>query len=97
MASNPDPIDKAIRDLWDRRVFLHGEKELVIACLIRTSDWRPLRANWWQGKEVCVIGADLDGNFFLRHSDGTVRYWDHKEQTDQVLASSVRDFLQSLA
>jgi len=34
-------------------------------------------AHWWRGKEVCIIGADLEGNFLLRHCDGTVRYWDH--------------------
>jgi hypothetical protein len=41
---------------------------------------------------VCVIGADLEGNFFLRHCDGTVRLWNHKAQADTVIAPSVRDF-----
>lgn len=66
---------------------------MTIACLIRTADWRPLTAPWWQGKEACIIGADLDGNFFLRHCDGSVRYWDHRLQADTVVAPSVRVFV----
>ena len=92
----PDPIETAIRRLWLRRTFWHGERKIVVAFLIRTPDWRPLTADWWQGKEVSIIGADLDGNFFLRHCDGTVRHWDHRLQTDTVIAPSVRDFVQRI-
>jgi len=91
-----DPIDRAIRNLWLRSKFLHGERHIVIACLIRTSDWRPLKAPWWRGKEVCIIGADLTGNFLLCHCDGTVRYWDHRLQHDAVLAPSVQEFVSKL-
>jgi hypothetical protein len=55
-----------------------------------------LKADWWRGKEVCIIGADLGGNFLLRHCDGTVRYWDHARQADEVLALSVRSFVAGL-
>jgi hypothetical protein len=41
-------------------------------------------------------GADLSGNFFLRHCDGSVRYWDHQAQADTAIAPSVRDFLGKL-
>jgi len=93
MPEQADPMDKAIRQLGYRRVFRHSDREIEIACLVRTPDWRPLNASWWSGKEVCVIGADLLGNFFLRHCDGTVRYWDHGTQSDVVLARSVNDFV----
>ena len=92
----PDPIDKAIKYLHPRRTFKHGQAHLIVACLIRTKDWRPLKAPWWLGKEVCIIGADLDGNFFLCHCDGSVRYWNHATQTDEVIAASVRLFVAQL-
>ena len=85
-------VDKAIRRLWERRTFPFGDRKLEIACLIREGDWRPLKAPWWRKKEACIIGADLSGNFFLRHCDGSVRYWDHKAQDDTIIASSVREF-----
>jgi hypothetical protein len=93
----PDPLEAAIRRFWSRHTFWHGERKITVACLIRHEDWRPLKADWWHGKEVCIIGADIDGNFFLRHCDGTVRYWDHQIQTDEVIAPSVRDFVARLA
>ena len=91
-----DPIEKAIQWLGFRRTFLHGERKILVGCLVRTPDWRPLRADWWRGKEVCIIGADLDGNFFLRHCDGTVHLWEHQLQRDTVLAPSVRDFVERI-
>ncbi len=92
----PNPMDSAIRRLWPRHTFWHGERKIIIACLIREADWRPLDAPWWRGKEVCIIGADLDGNFLLRHCDGTVRHWDHRLKTDVVIAPSIRDFVANL-
>ena len=93
MEDQPDPVDKAIRNLWQRSVFQRGGRKIVVACLIREPDWRPLKAQWWRGKEACIIGVDLSGNFLLRHCDGSVRYWDHQSQTDVVLAPSVRAFV----
>ena len=93
---SPDATDKAIAELWPRNTFIFGERKLVVACLIRERDWRPLTAPWWRGKEACIIGADLEGNFFLRHCDGSVRFWDHKAQADTVIAPSVREFCRRL-
>lgn len=92
----PDPIEQARVRLWPHGTFRHGERAITIAFLIRSADWRPLAAPWWRGKEACIIGADLDGNFFLRHCDGTVRYWDHRLQFETVVASSVREFVASI-
>ena len=92
----PDPIDRAIRNLWSRRKFRHGHEYIVVEFLLRTEDWRPLRAVWWHGKDVCIIGADASGNFLLRHCDGTVRYWSHRLQADAIIAPSVRAFVAGL-
>jgi hypothetical protein len=95
--SNPlDPIDRAIRHLSLRRRVWVGEREVEVALLVRTQDWRPVKAAWWRGKEASVIGADLQGNFFLRHCDGWVRYWDHALGTDTIIAPSVREFVSNL-
>ena len=96
MRSSADPLDKAIRNIGVRNTIRYGERTLIVACLIREMDWRPLKAPWWRQKEASIIGVDLDGNFFLRHCDGSVRYWDHKMQSDSVLASSIQDFLRQL-
>ena len=96
MNKQSSPMDKAIEKLWERRTFSLNERLIVVACLIREYDWRPLKAEWWRGKEACIIGADLSGNFLLRHCDGTVRIWEHELQSDRVLAPSIRDFLKQL-
>lgn len=96
MKNLPDPTDKAIRLLYMRRTFPFEDRNLTVACLIREADRRPLRAPWWRKKDVSIIGVDLDGNFFLRHCDGGVRYWDHKTQTDTIIAKSVREFFNKL-
>ena len=97
MSSSAEHMDRAIRNLWVRRSIRNGERILTVACLIREADWRPLQAPWWRQKEACIIGVDLDGNFFLRHCDGSVPYWDHKTRSDSVIAASVRDFVGLLA
>ena len=89
-------LDRAIKDLGVRRTFRHGTRTIVIATLVREADWRPLRAPWWRGRDVCVIGADLDGNFFLRHRDGSVRYWQHSLKADTVLTPGVDEFLRGI-
>lgn len=89
-------MEKAIRDLGLVRSIRYGDRTLTVACLVREEDRRPLHAPWWRGKEAYIIGADLDGNFFLRHCDGSVRYWEHKKQSDSVIAPSVTDFLRQL-
>ncbi len=93
MSSQLDPMEKAIRDLGWRDKVRCGDRVVQIACLIREIDWRPLKAGWWRGKEVCVIGVALSGDFFLRHCDGSVRLWEHNSQSDGVIAPSVREFV----
>ena len=93
MAQQSDPLDQAVSHLGWRRTFRNGELEIKIACLVRSADLRPLQGSWWRGKEVCVLGADLDGNLLLAHCDGTVRLWDHRARADTVLAPSIRVFV----
>lgn len=92
MNSESDLMEKAVRELVWRNKIRCGERVLQIACLVRQNDRRPLKAEWWHGKEVCVIGADLNGNFFLKHCDGSVRLWDHSSKNDHIVARSVREF-----
>ena len=92
MPEKIDPMERAIKNIGWRRGIQIEDRFVLIACLLRHDDWRPLQADWWRGKDVCIIGADLDGNFFLRHCDGTVRLWDHKTQTDTIVAPSVKNF-----
>ena len=89
-------FDRAINRLFERRALELGDRVLVVACLIRPSDWRPLDAPWWKNKEASIIGADLSGNFFLRTSDGSVQYWSHQSQSETIVARSVRQFLDML-
>ena len=87
-----EAIDSAQVSLPLRRTFRDGERTMTIALLVRDADQRPLDAPWWRGKQVSIIGVDLDGNFFLRHSGGAVLYWDHRSQAETVVAPSVREF-----
>ncbi len=91
-----DVVGRAVSALGQRRTFRKDGRTIELAFLAREQDWRPLKASWWRGKEVSIIGADLAGNFFLRHCDGTVRYWHHADQTDIVVAKSVSDFVQHI-
>jgi|GEM_PF-2272165 len=77
---------------WRRSIILPNGRKLAIVVLLREEDWRPLDTPWWRGKQVCIIGVEEHGNFFLRHCDGSVRYWDHGTQEDTIVASSVRAF-----
>ena len=96
MTTEPNVVDAAIRLLPLNNIFRKGESSFQVLFLLPESLWRPLKAGWWKGKEVYVIGADPDGNYFLRHCDGTVRYWHHGKKADEVLAPSVRSFLTAL-
>jgi hypothetical protein len=96
MNAGADAVDHAINQLPVRNTFRDGDTSIAVAFLLRAPDWRPLKASWWRGKEACIVGADYNGNFFLRHCDGTVRYWDHAADSDKVLALSVEDFVAQL-
>jgi hypothetical protein len=77
-------------------VFHHGDRHVHLLFLLPSTLWRPLRAPWWTGKEAYIIGGDEQGNYVLRHSDGSVRLWDHARAQDEVLAPSVRSFFAGL-
>lgn len=94
---NNDQYEKARENLWFRNTYLYGATKIVLACLIRDEDTRPLKAPWWKGKEVYLIGVDLDGNFVLRHCDGSVRYWRHETQSEKTISPSVREFVSRLS
>jgi hypothetical protein len=97
MSKDAEAIDGAFNNLHHRKEFRFADRQLTVVCLIREADWRPLKAPWWRKTEACIIGADLNGNFFLRHCDGSVRYWDHSTQSDTVVAASVVEFCSELA
>jgi hypothetical protein len=82
--------------LYLASTFRSGAREIRLLFLLPESLWRPLDARWWKGKEVCIIGGDEDGNYVLRHCDGTVRFWDHGRGSDETVAPSVRSFLDQL-
>jgi hypothetical protein len=89
-------FNKAARHLWERRTIRHSPQDIVLAVLLRSEDWRPIDAPWWKGKEASIIGADLKGNFLLRHCSGAVHYWDHHSQQDTVIAKSIGDLVDML-
>jgi hypothetical protein len=76
--------------------FTLGDRRIRVLFLLPSAVWRPLRAGWWRGKDVSVIGGDEQGNYLLLHSDGSVRLWEHARGADEVLAPSVRAFLAGL-
>lgn len=88
-----DVSSVSVKALFGENRVRIGEREVFVVLLIPESEWRPLSASWWRGKEACIIGADESGNFFLRHCDGSVRHWDHKLGADLKIATSVRDFI----
>ena len=85
---------KAIERLPFKPIFPFEDREIHVVLILDQSP--PLVAPWWRGKQVHILGADVDGNFFLRHCDGSVRYWEHAKQTDTIVAKSEREFLAAL-
>ena len=88
-----DATRSALNILWAHNKVRVGDRDISIVILIPENESRPFSAAWWRGKEACIIGADEDGNFLLRHCDGSVRYWEHAKQSDTVLAKSVCEFV----
>ncbi|MCY0913732.1 hypothetical protein [Massilia antarctica] len=77
---------------WRRCITLPDGRNVAVAILLREDDWRALDAPWWRGKQASIIGADVDGNFFLRHCDGSVLYRDHNAGTVAPVAPGIREF-----
>jgi hypothetical protein len=96
VSSEAEAVELAIAKLGERFVFRNGDRRVEIRSLIAVSSWRPVKEDWWTKKEACVVGEDQLGNPILRVCDGTVRLWDREKREDEVLASSVRDFLSGL-
>src|SRR5512146_1385829 len=92
MSQHDEKFNRAVDRVGWCNTFRIEDRRIEIACLIRTGDWRSLKAPWWRGKDVCVVGADIDGNFFLRHCDGSIRYWDHRLQQYVIVAKSAGEF-----
>jgi hypothetical protein len=90
-------IDKAIANLHQRCMVKSHDQEFEVRSLVPYSQWRPISEPWWKKKEACVIGEDSCGNYYLCVCDGSVRFWDHETGDDQLLFSSVRDFLTALS
>jgi hypothetical protein len=82
--------------LYLANAFRFGERTIRVVFLLPESLWRPLRASWWRGKEVSIIGGDENGNYLLRHSDGSVGLWDHARQVDEIVAPSVNAFFSAM-
>lgn len=97
MQNVKNQIDRAIKNLYFRRNYTYDNDNITISHLLRFEDWRPLRADWWKGKEVCIIGADIDGNFFFSHCDGSVRYWCHQLKSERILSKSIEEFVSRIS
>jgi hypothetical protein len=87
-------LEHAAKNIGIRPIFDHQGREIHVVCILAWSP--PLVAAWWRGKEATIIGADVDGNFFLRHCDGSVRYWDHSKKSETIVATSVKAFTSAL-
>ncbi|MGN7437244.1 MAG: hypothetical protein ACTHOO_01275 [Alcanivorax sp.] len=88
-------LEKAVKLLPLNDTFALEDRKAQIVAIM--PDMRPLDAPWWTGKEVYLIAVDVDGNFFLRHCDGSVRYWDHKTQTDVTVSKSLKEFVKLIS
>ncbi len=84
---------KAAKEIGIKPIYEFNGREIHV---IGIFEWTPpLVASWWRGKQVHIVAADVDGNFFLRHCDGSVRYWEHSTETDTIVAKSEREFFRS--
>ena len=89
-------LEKAIQEIGLKRKYEHDGSTYIVAFLIREEDQRPLSAPWWTGKLASVVGADIDGNFFIHQSSGKVLFWNHSAQKETEIANSLKEFLNGL-
>ena len=90
-----DPVlEKAASRIGIAPIFDFEGREIHVVGVLSWSP--PLVAAWWRGKQVTIVAVDVDGNFFLRHSDGSVRYWEHAKKSESVAAKSVKEFASKL-
>ena len=93
MESESTVVDRAISALSVRCVYETASRQFELRSLLPVADWRPFKADWWRGKEMCLVGEDTLGNQLFRHCDGTVRFWDRRSRDLEVIAPSVRAFV----
>ena len=90
-----DPVlEKAASRIGINPIFDLDGREIHVVGVMSWSP--PLIARWWRGKQVTIVAVDVDGNFFLRQSDGSVRYWEHAKKSESVAAKSVKEFTSKL-
>ena len=89
-----EALEKAKSELWLKPITEFNRTKYQVVSITTKSP--PLDAYWWKGKQVHLIGVDVDGKFFLRHCDGSVRYWNHATKTDIKAFNSVIEFAVSL-
>lgn len=91
-----EAVERAIKRLWDKNLFPFHDGFLKIIHILPPFSSRPLRMSWWRGRDVSLIAIEENGNFFLRHCDGSVRYWIHADQRSEVVTASVKGFVRAL-
>lgn len=89
-------LTNAIHNIGLKRKYVHDGSTYIVAFLIREEDKRPLSAPWWRGKQSYVVGADIDGNFFIHHCSDKVLFWNHTAQEKKEIANSLKEFLNGL-
>ena len=94
-ASLSDPaLEKAASQIGVKPIIEVDSREIHVVGIFSWSP--PLIARWWRGKSVAIVGVDVDGNFFLRHTDGSVRFWEHSKKAETKVAKSVSEFCSKL-
>ena len=82
-------ILEAIANLRQRSVVRKNGCEFEVRTLFPVSAWK---------KEApCVIGEDSCGNRYLKRSEGTVSFWDHETEKEEILFPGVLEFLAALS
>jgi hypothetical protein len=94
-----DLLNNAIKKLGKKHFFRDPNNNLNIKVELiypNANRWRPLRIDWWRGKQVYLIGEDVDGNYIVRHCSGAVYYFDLNNKKSTEISNSVKDFLSKL-
>lgn len=90
MPTVEEALEKAKAELWMKPMTEFNGRAYQVVAILPNSP--PLDADWWKGKQVHLRAVEVNGNFFLRHCDGSVRYWEHATQKEVVAFKSEREF-----
>ncbi|MEM7358928.1 MAG: hypothetical protein AAF431_07520 [Pseudomonadota bacterium] len=90
---DPKQLENAIKHLGVKRLIEFNGERIKLACLLRSEDRRPFRAEWWKGKESYLIAVDDNANFYLRHCGGYVFRTNPTGAIEETLAKSETEFL----